>query len=180
MTLIKQLDIQLGDVTDHNVQQLKMLNVTTLPVRYTDKFYHDLITNSPPELIKLAFWNGFSVGAVCSRIESHPVGGYNRLYIMTIAIFAPYRRRGIASKLLSHVLEQASKDPKNVEVYLHVQTSNEEARQFYLARGFEQTGMIQNYYKRIDPPDCYVLRKSLRSDMPLLDSENPSAAGQSS
>lgn len=40
--------------------------------------------------------------------------------------------------------------------------SNEEARQFYLCNGFEQTGMIENYYKRIEPPHCFILRKILK------------------
>jgi len=39
MTITKPLDVQLGNVTEHNIQQLKVINVTTLPVRYTDKFY---------------------------------------------------------------------------------------------------------------------------------------------
>jgi ribosomal protein S18 acetylase RimI-like enzyme len=64
--------------------------------------------------------------------------------------------------LLNHVLEQAAKDPKIVEVYLHVQTSNLDAKQFYLSHGFLETDIIKNYYKRIEPPDCFLLRKSLR------------------
>lgn len=40
--------------------------------------------------------------------------------------------------------------------------SNEEAKQFYLCNGFEQTGMIENYYKRIEPPHCFILRKILK------------------
>ncbi len=60
MTIIKHLDVQLGAVTEHNLQQLKMLNVTTLPVRYTDKFYHDLVINSPPELIKLGIYISYT------------------------------------------------------------------------------------------------------------------------
>lgn len=78
-------------------------------------------------------------------------------------------------------MENAQRDPTVLEVYLHVQTrydsrqyflkcsdpislmySNEEARQFYISHGFEQTGMIENYYKRIEPPHCFVLHKVVR------------------
>ena len=95
MTKIKALDVQLGNVTEHNLQQLKTINIATLPVRYTDKFYKDLLNDSLPELIKFAFWNGFAVGSLCSRIEAHSQTGYKKLYIMTLSILAAYRRRGI-------------------------------------------------------------------------------------
>lgn len=37
--------------------------------------------------------------------------------------------------------------------------SNDAAKAFYIANGFEQGEMIPDYYKRIEPPHCYVLRK---------------------
>ena len=36
---------------------------------------------------------------------------------------------------------------------------NEEARSFYLSQGFTQVRLIKDYYKKIDPPDCYMLSK---------------------
>lgn len=68
----------------------------------------------------------------------------------------------IASELLRFVLEKAKKDPSICEVYLHVQVGNDEAKQFYLGHGFEEAGVIKDYYKRIEPPDCYILKKSLK------------------
>ena len=157
------LDIQLGDVNVANLEQLKIMNISSLPVRYTDKFYRDLVENTPKEFLKFSFWNGFAVGAVCSRIEPHTEkAGFNKLYIMTISILPAYRRRGIGKQLLNHIIESALKNPTIVEAYLHVQTSNEDAKEFYIANGFEQTDTILNYYKRIEPPDCHVLKKILR------------------
>jgi ribosomal protein S18 acetylase RimI-like enzyme len=48
------------------------------------------------------------------------------------------------------------------EVYLHVQTSNEDAVAFYKKFDFEVVGTIENYYKRIEPPHCYILQKKLK------------------
>jgi ribosomal protein S18 acetylase RimI-like enzyme len=42
---------------------------------------------------------------------------------------------------------------------LHVQTSNDAALEFYKKFGFTVTDTIKDYYKRIDPPDCFVLSK---------------------
>ena len=44
-------------------------------------------------------------------------------------------------------------------VYLHVQTNNDAALDFYARHGFEKVGKIEGYYKRIEPPDCYLLGK---------------------
>jgi len=62
------------------------------------------------------------------------------------------------TKLLNHALDLCSK--QNIsEVYLHVQTNNEDAINFYKKFGFEITETIQNYYTNITPPDCYVLTR---------------------
>jgi ribosomal protein S18 acetylase RimI-like enzyme len=48
------------------------------------------------------------------------------------------------------------------KVYLHVQTSNDEALSFYKKQGFTQGELIKDYYKRIEPPDCYIVSKTIR------------------
>lgn len=57
------------------------------------------------------------------------------------------------------VMANIGKHPDVKEIYLHVQTSNEEALRFYRRYGFEVAEKLEGYYKRIDPPDCFVLRK---------------------
>ena len=67
----------------------------------------------------------------------------------------------IGSRLLQRILDFATKTTDVAEVYLHVQTSNDEALRFYQRFGFTITGTIENYYKRITPPDCYVVSKTI-------------------
>lgn len=43
--------IELGDVTPHNIKQLKKLNTVVFPVSYNDKFYKDVLEAG--ELAKL-------------------------------------------------------------------------------------------------------------------------------
>ena len=94
--------------------------------------------------------------------------GRSRIYIMTLATLAPYRNRGIGASLLKSLLAyfESNKDSKALEtvdeIALHVQTSNADAVRFYERFGFENVGLVENYYKRIDPPHCYELRKKLR------------------
>ena len=53
----------------------------------------------------------------------------------------------VAWKLLGHIIEEASKDNRVTKLILHVQTSNVEAKDFYLANGFEEVGIVEDYYK---------------------------------
>lgn len=70
----------MGDVTQHNIKQLKTLNTVVFPVLYNDKFYIDVLEAG--ELAKLAYYNDIVVGAVCCRIDTSE--NQRRLYIMTL------------------------------------------------------------------------------------------------
>ena len=63
--------------------------------------------------------------------------------------------------MLKHILEQCEQDPTIQEIYLHVQTNNEEAINFYRKFGFHIKATIDGYYKNIDPTDAHVLSKSI-------------------
>lgn len=87
---------------------------------------------------------------------------------MTLATLAPYRNRGIGATLLNSLLSYYESHKTDTafasvdEIMLHVQTSNDDAIRFYEQFGFEKGELVEGYYKRIDPPDCFVLRKKLR------------------
>jgi ribosomal protein S18 acetylase RimI-like enzyme len=152
------LQVSLDTVRDKNVMQLKKLNCAIFPVTYQDKFYTDALTSR--DFTKLAYYNDICVGSIACRLEKRDGGGV-QLYIMTLGVLAPYRRLGIGTKLLRHVLDLCEQDQSILDVYLHVQINNNEAIEFYRKFGFDITDTIRNYYKRIDPPHCHVLSKHL-------------------
>ncbi|KAL2897752.1 N-alpha-acetyltransferase 50 [Bienertia sinuspersici] len=165
---MKEVTISLDSVRDKNIMQLKKLNVTLFPVRYNDKYYVDalasgdftkLVSDSSLSILYHAYYSDICVGAIACRLEKRESGAV-RVYIMTLGVLAPYRGLGVGTKLLNHVLELCSKQSIS-EIYLHVQTNNEEAINFYKKFGFEITDTIQNYYTNITPPDCYVVTKYL-------------------
>ena len=75
-TTKKKRAFELGEVNAANILQLKVLNTATLPVRYSDKFYRDLLDNYTNKYMKFAFWNGFVVGGICARVENNSEKNY--------------------------------------------------------------------------------------------------------
>nr|XP_036219014.1 probable N-acetyltransferase san isoform X2 [Bactrocera oleae] len=139
-------NIELGDVTPHNIKQLKKLNSVVFPVSYNEKFYIDVLE---------------AVGAVCCRIDTSE--NQRRLYIMTLGCLSSYRRLGIGTVMFQHILNYAKVDGNFDSIFLHVQINNEGAIAFYKKFGFEIVETKEHYYKRIEPADAYVLQKTLRN-----------------
>eukprot|EP01147_Barroeca_monosierra_P003639 gene3639-6217_t len=157
--------MDLGELTVHNVKQLKLINQIIFPVSYSDKFYKDVVNAG--EYAKLAYLDDVVVGAVCCRHEN------NKIYIMTLGCLAPYRRLGLGRMMLEHVLRMAKKK-KNDSVFLHVHVENEEAIAFYKSFGFDITKTIQGYYKKLSPGDAHVLTKTVLLSKPAIGSSENS------
>ena len=162
------LNIDFGPITPDNVEQLRKVNMACFPISYNDGFYTDVVARNSEGFNKFAYWNGFVVGAVCARREPLTPLGRERLYIMTLGVLAAYRGRQVGTQLIQSILDfyekQKDKDLSTVdEIALHVQISNDDAIKFYTTRfGFVKGDMVENYYRRIDPPHCYLLYKKLR------------------
>jgi ribosomal protein S18 acetylase RimI-like enzyme len=84
------------------------------PVSYNDRFYLDVLESG--ELAKLAYYNDIVVGAVCCRIDN--IDNQRRLYIMTLGCLYPYRRLGIGSVMLNHILKYVEADGNFDNIFL--------------------------------------------------------------
>ncbi|CAH8475708.1 unnamed protein product [Schistosoma margrebowiei] len=166
--------IELGQLTPHNIKQFRLINQTVFPVTYTEKFYSDVLKNS--KMCRLAYFNDIVVGAVSYRIENVVVKNVDlatddnngqanqtvkKCYIMTLGCLAPYRGYGVGTLMLKHVIRSCLKHGGIKSIYLHVHVGNEGAVAFYKRFGFEITGEVSDYYRRIHPQTAYVLERSL-------------------
>mmetsp|Transcript_9974 Transcript_9974/g.18726 ORF Transcript_9974/g.18726 Transcript_9974/m.18726 type:complete len:169 (-) Transcript_9974:235-741(-) len=168
---MKEIEIDFGGITNDNLEQLRIINSTSLPVSYPDGFYKDVVAAKDESLNKFAYHNGFVIGAICCRIQkdgdaSSNSSGSSKIYIMTLGVLPSYRGRNVGTRLVQSVIDYAitSEDCKKMgigEIILHVQINNHDAIKFYERLDFERGEVVENYYKRIDPPDCYILRKKL-------------------
>lgn len=46
-------------------------------------------------------------------------------------------------------------------IYLHVQVSNDGAKQFYERHGFKEKGIKEAYYKKIKPSGAWILEREI-------------------
>jgi len=172
------VDVVFVPVSEGNIEKLRELNQTTLEVKYPDKFYQNAL-RLPKQLVCLCRKKEASVfiGSICCRIENPCTlrgsrfswGGngnvnftpnVDMLYIMTLNVLPSYRGRSLGSRLVKHVLEavQERKNGFNCKgAYLHVWTENKDALRFYQRLGFKVQCTINNYYRRISPPDCHIV-----------------------
>jgi len=149
------LKVTLATVNKANVGQLRVLNTTILPVRYSDAFYKDVLKDE--KLIRYAQHNDATIGAVACREEKSSEDGGPSLYVMTLGVLAPYRRLKAGHALLTYVLDlcRDEKALAHIErIHLHVQVSNDDAIAFYAKYGFAVVGdVVENYYVRLEGDD---------------------------
>ncbi|PWN32576.1 acyl-CoA N-acyltransferase [Meira miltonrushii] len=190
--------IDIANLTQNNIGQLRKLNSVLFPVRFGEKWYKDVLKEDVKEICKYALFNDIPVGNICCRFEKSTTKDDSvNVHIMTLGCLAPYRRMGIATALLEYVLDHAApgkkveisdsfsddttktaptkptakpstskKEVKQTKsytvakIYLHVQTSNEEAKVFYEKNGFTEKERVEQYYKTgIEPRSAWLLEK---------------------
>ena len=78
--------------------------------------------------------------------------------ILMLAVYAPWRRRGIGSALMDAFLKEcAMRGIRDIE--LEVRKSNEAAIRFYMRYGFEVTNLLPKFYT--DGEDGFKMRRHL-------------------
>lgn len=147
-------EIRLDDLTKDNIAAFRRINSVVLQTTYSDSWYRQSLDVG--QLAKLALYIDTPVGAIRCALEvqgSLPV----RIYIMTLAVLAPYRGYGIGRRLVDHIVEQA----RNLfvhEIYVHVWTENAEGIEWYSKRGFQKKGLVEKYYQKMSPPnDAWIM-----------------------
>ncbi|KAM6502005.1 Acyl-CoA N-acyltransferase [Amanita muscaria] len=153
--------ISFASLTSNNLGTVQKLNSVLFPIKYSEKFYQDVLKPEVEEFCKLVYYNDVPVGTICCRLDT--TDDRSDMYLMTMGILAPYRSKGLGSRCLELVVSAAAiqTKPKIHKIYLHVQVSNDAAKKFYERHGFKEVEVHKNYYKKITPSDAWVLERIL-------------------
>jgi len=92
-----------------------------------------------------------SLGVCSLRREKNPANGNDAssgevAYIMSLGVYAPCRRKGVATLLMRHVVSVCRAQCSALR--LHVEASNAAAVSFYKSVGFVVKETVANYYRR--------------------------------
>lgn len=146
------------DITAQNVGTLRCL-VETLPARYDDKWYLDLVGSQA--VAQLGYFQEVPVGAVRAHMVlklSTPTG----VYVDALVVLPAYRGKGLGKMLLDWV-EKEAKDRFVHEVALHVRAGDGAARAWYERQGYVLGEVVQGYYagQGLDPADAVTMTKTV-------------------
>ena len=89
---------------------------------------------------------------------------YDELHINTIAVDSNFRRRGLATALIVHILDDAAAQGAT-HAYLEVRRSNLPAQALYESLGFTVAGVRRNYYTSPEEDALVLTRSTLKAEV---------------
>ena len=84
------------------------------------------------------------------------------VHILNLGVTPSHQRRGIARRLLRHILDFAE-ETNSALITLEVRVSNEAAKRLYASMGFASVGIRRRYYRDNDE-DALVMTRRLGRD----------------
>lgn len=151
------------EVSDADLLTVMNINRVCLPENYTFSFF-DTIYRSYPKTFLVAEVDGKIVGYIMCRVETI-LSKFDRLrlrkagHVISIAVLPEYRRRGLATALLTRAMRALNEEYGCSEVFLEVRVSNHQAIALYEKLGFRKVDVVKQYY--IDGEDAYVMARKL-------------------
>ncbi|ETV66413.1 hypothetical protein H257_17189 [Aphanomyces astaci] len=154
-----QSAIVLRRIEPRDVAQLQALHEDWFPIRYNESFYQHagqgMWENGEPLFTQVALCNEDIIGAVTAQIQrcddtedkclihQSKDTSTTLMYILTLGARQDYRRKGIASVLLTTCINEAKADSSCRALYLHVKADNGQAIRFYEKNGFHRLRFLE-------------------------------------
>lgn len=127
-------------MTLDDLAQVIEIDKVSFSLPWPERSFRFEITDNPASRAWVAELDGKVVGAIVAWLL------VDEAHIATIATHPDFRRRGVASKLLTHALRMMMNEGALTSV-LEVRQSNLAAQEMYRKFGYEETGRRPRYYK---------------------------------
>ena len=150
--------IAVDDLTPNHIGTFKKLHQVIFPIEISPSFYKDAL-NTTLTVSKLGYFNDIPVACFCAKIQPEKNGA--RVYLMTFGVLAAYRNLGLGAKMLEFLEDHVKNEIKGKDLRMHVQDGND-AKGWYLKRGYTEEGFDENYYPKNKPSGAYILVKAMK------------------
>ncbi len=138
--------MEFGDDSGHTFIQLTPDRIDEILLiensSYPNPWSRELLLNEFAKEVSLRPALEFS-GRIVAQSFSHLV--LDELHILNLAVHPDFRRRGLGSALLGHLMSLAHSRGAT-HALLEVRTGNLPAQELYRSFGFEQVGVRKGYY----------------------------------
>lgn len=149
--------IPMRPLTPEDVPEIEELCAASFPIQYPDCWFQEVVSG---ELISVGLFNdkklvAMMVAEIKTILHCNPEDrdiiadtGAHVVYMLSLAVAYPYRRLGLASRLLRHLLDSVVDCPPYPKaVFLHVLSTNSPAINFYESHGFVHHTTLLKYYR---------------------------------
>jgi [ribosomal protein S18]-alanine N-acetyltransferase len=148
------MDVYIRKMTVEDIPVVVQLDQISFSLPWPERSFRFEVTDNPASRCWVAEVDGRLVGMVVAWLL------VDEVHIATLATHPDYRRQGIASVLLSHILlkgiEQGARSS-----FLEVRESNLAAQEMYRKFGYEAMGRRKRYYRDNDEDAILMILKSL-------------------
>ena len=151
--------IRIRGFRSDDLNRVMAINFECLPENYSAYFYRDIYTRFPKTFLTAEADDAIQ-GYIMCRIE-RGLSKFRSLrptrlcHVVSIAVREPYRRRGIATRLLMEAMRNGRDEYHASECFLEVRVSNTPAIRLYEKLGFVAVKRNTRYY--IDGEDAQVM-----------------------
>jgi ribosomal-protein-alanine N-acetyltransferase len=136
-------DLHIRRATKNDLESICQIENGSFPEPYPRALMVRLLRDHPTGFFVAETSSGRVVGyCVCSKKGK-------LAHLISIGVLLEYRRRKVATSLIQELFIQFSSRIR--ELWLEVNTANEEAVRFYEGFGFRRVMIIENYYSNGSP-----------------------------
>lgn len=158
------MNLQIRKMTLQDVPVVVHLDQISFSLPWPERSFRFELTDNPASRCWVVELDQRVVGMIVAWLL------VDETHVATIAIHPEYRRRGIASKLLSHALLYTM-DEGAQSSFLEVRESNLAAQEMYRKFGYEVVGRRRRYYRDNDEDAILMVLKSLSREQLIRDGD---------
>jgi ribosomal-protein-alanine N-acetyltransferase len=148
------IDVSIEPMTERHLADVLRIERELFPAPWTEGMFRQEIEET---------WLSRSfVAVVGGAVAGYIVAWFLRgeVHILNLAVAALHQRRGIARRLLVHIVDLAEASRSDL-ITLEVRASNDAAKLLYITMGFAPVGIRRRYY-RDNNEDAIVMTRRLR------------------